>query len=176
MLRLPQKIHRARFLLAAGEGSHGQRQVLGELFRVLEPLAALLQRFILPGLELGALNLLQLELKRLHPAELFSLVHGQALLLPAQRLHAAIGLLIGRLLSLVAGEEVEVTQVLCLVKELLGIVLAMDVDEGRPQLFEKRHGDRPPVHPADVLSIAVDFPLDEQLLRRVGHPVFRKPR
>ena len=48
--------------------------------------------------------------------------------------------------------------------------------QSMPQLFEKRHGDRPPVHPADVLSIAVDFPLDEQLLRRVGHPVFRKPR
>lgn len=64
---------------------------------------------------------------------------------------------------------------LCLVKKLLGIVLAMDVDKGRPQLFEKRHGDRPPVHPADILSIAVDLPLDERLLRRVGHPVFRKP-
>ena len=60
-------------------------------------------------------------------------------------------------LFFIAGKRVEIREVVFLVKELLRIVLAVDVDEPCAQLFKRRHAYRPPVYAADIFSVRVNF-------------------
>ena len=51
---------------------------------------------------------------------------------------------------------------LLLVQKLLAVVLAVDIQQAAAQHFQLSHRHRPPVHPADVFSVAVDLPLQQQ--------------
>ena len=75
---------------------------------------------------------------------------------------------------LVTCKGVQIGQVIPLIKELLRVPLAMDVDELKAQLPQNGNGKELPVDPADVLPIQVNLPLNESLLL-IGHPVFLEP-
>ena len=78
-------------------------------------------------------------------------------------------------LFFIAGKRVEIREVVFLVKELLRIVLAVDVDEPCAQLFKRRHAYRPPVYAADIFSVRVNFALHLQFLRVKFHLILGKP-
>ena len=143
---------------------------------VLQELAPLLQGLVFAGLELGPLNLLQLVLESLHPPQLFALVHGEAVFFLPQRDYLLVGPFIGLPRRGVLGKQVQIRKVLRLVKELLRVVLAVDVDQLSAQLFEDGHGDGPSVDAADVFAVAIDLPLHQKLARLIVHTVFLEPR
>ena len=78
-------------------------------------------------------------------------------------------------LFFIACKRVEIDQVVLFVKELLRIVLAVDVDEPSPQLFKRRHTHRPPVYAADIFPVRVNFTLHLQFLRVKFHLILGKP-
>ena len=53
-------------------------------------------------------------------------------------------------------------------------MLTVDIDQLNAQLTQNRYGHQTSVDPADILSVQVDFPLDDGL-RIVLYPVFFKP-
>ena len=62
-----------------------------------------------------------------------------------------------------------------LIKQLLRIVLAVDVDQIAAQLFQNANRHRLAVDPADVFSIQKNLPLDQKFPAVVWNPVFGKP-
>ena len=87
--------------------------------------------------------------------------------------------MVGRLVGLqqAAGlaEAVQIAQVALRVQQLLPVVLAVDVQQLAPQLPKLSHRHRPAVDPAQVLSIAADLPLEQQLLLLRAQAVVLQP-
>ena len=63
----------------------------------------------------------------------------------------------------------------CLVKQLLRIVLAVNINQLNAQLFQQRHGDGAAIDPADIFTVQPNFPLNQQFLRLIFHLIFCKP-
>ena len=59
-----------------------------------------------------------------------------------------------------------------LVKQLLRVVLSVDVDESAAELFERCHADRATVHTADISAVCINLALHLQLLRVKLHLIF----
>ena len=68
-------------------------------------------------------------MERLHEPQLFRFVHAELLHLPPDGLQRVKCRAVVFQLFFIAGKRVEISQVVFLVKELLRIVLAVDVDE-----------------------------------------------
>ena len=62
------------------------------------------------------------------------------------------------------------------VQQLLSVVLAVDVQQLLAQLPQLRHRHRAAIHPAQVASVSLDLPLEQQLLLGHRDAVFLKPR
>ena len=75
-------------------------------------------------------------------------------------------------LLFVACKGVEIGQMIFLVKQLLRVVLSVDVDESAAELFERCHADRATVHAADVSAVCINLALHLQLLRVKLHLIF----
>ena len=90
MFRLGKQRCCALGVLPAVDAGRRILQALGELFGLLQQLAASLQRVVLPRLQICAGDLLDLVFERFHSAELLALVHTQPLDLAAQGKHILV--------------------------------------------------------------------------------------
>lgn len=100
-----------------------------QLFSVLEYLPAFEQLVFFSGLQLGAFNFIDLEFQRFDQTQLFRFVHGQAADLLLHDADLVVRLPVIRQQRFVMGIQVEIADMRRLIEQLLGIVLAMDLDE-----------------------------------------------
>ena len=132
------------------------------------------QGVVFAGLQLRPGQLLDLVAQCVRQAELFALVHLQLRhLLPDGKV-GVIFLAVRRPLFVIAREAVQTGKMACLVKELLAVVLAMNLHQLQPQLLERRHRHRQAVDAADIFPVQEDLPLHQQLIA-IRHLERRKP-
>ena len=171
-----QELCRAGRAFVAVERGECALQRVCDLFGVLQHAAARFQLRILPGCERRALDLVDLVLQRLDQPELFALVHGKALDLLCQLLHAGIFFPVFLQQPAVMRKQIKIGKVARLVEKLLRIVLAVDADELDAEPLQNGDRDRPAVHAADVFPVGIDLTLDEKLVRIVFDLIFPEPR
>ena len=140
-----------------GDGGH-------EFFAVAQQVAAGGQFLLLTGPQLGPLKLLDLVAQGIHAAGLLCLVHLQGVHLATDIRQLGVFLPIGGQQRLGAAEAIQIQQVLLLVQQLLAVVLTVDVQQAAAQGTQLRHRDGAAAHPADVFTVGVDLPLQQQLL------------
>ena len=178
------------FQRVCGVCDHGRRAVGGliaierrdcglncvrQLFGVLQHLSAFGKLVLLAGLQLRTLDLVDLEFERLDQPELLRFVHGQP---PDLLLHSAdlvIRLPVRCQQRLVMGKQVKIANMRRLVKQLLGVVLAVDLDELGAEPAERGDRDGLTAHAAAVFAVGEDLAGDSQL-RLIRHLIFREPR
>ena len=115
-------------------------------------------------------------MQRLDQPELFALVHGKALDLLCQLLHAGIFFPVFLKKPTVMRKQIKIGKVARLVEKLLRIVLAVDADELDAEPLQNGDRDRPSVYAADIFPVRVNFTLDEKLVRIVFDLIFPEPR
>ena len=174
VLRLGKQPGGAVGIVPAVETFHGRFHAVAQLFGVLQDFPAVFQSFVLPRLQLRLFDLGDLVFQGLHAAQLFPFVHGQAVNFPPQLRHRLVFFSVIAPKRLVPGKGVQEGQMVVLVKQRRGIMLAMDVDELDAQLPQNGHGDQASVDPADVFPVQENLPLDDGL-RVVFHAVVLKP-
>ena len=116
-LRLRKKSGRTLRILIAVQTDGRVLQPFGEFFRVLKQLTARFERLVLPCFQIRTGNLLNLIPERLHPAQLLTLVHTQALNLALQRDDVPVFFPIVLQKRLVAGKTVQETEMIIFVKK-----------------------------------------------------------
>ena len=141
----------------------------------MQPFAQRFQLFIFTGFQLSTLDFLNLIAQRFHPPQLFAFVHGQAADFRSRLLYRFKGRRIGGQFGFILGKQIQIPQVVCLIEQLLGIVLAVDVNQLNTQLSQQRHCNRTAIDPADIFTIQPDFSLNQQFLRLILHLIFCKP-
>ena len=130
---------------------------------------------VLPSLQLGPLQLLNLVIQGVYPAGALRLVHLELVHLPADVVPLAVGLLIVLQQRLAPAELVQIAQVTGRVQELLPVVLAVDVQQLPPQLPQLGHRHQLSVDAAHVPAVPLELPLKEQLLLPGGEAVLLQP-
>ena len=160
---LPQLRHRAAAVVPAGEVPHGPLDGGHEFLAVAQQVPPLEEGLLLPRLQLGLLQLLDLEGEAVHAPLLLRLVHLQGLQLLPGGLHGLVAGGVGLQLRLHPAEAVQVGAVLFLVQQLLPVVLAVDVQQRAADPAQLGHGHRPAAHAAGVLPVGVDLPLEQKL-------------
>ena len=140
------------------ECTDGSLHRVRQLFGVLEHLPSLKQFVFLTRLQLGALNFVDLEFQRLDQTELFRFIHGQTadLLLDSADLVIRLPVILQQ--RFVVGIQVEIADVCRLIEQLLGIVLAMDLDELDAELPKRGDCDGLAADAAAVFSVGEDLP------------------
>ena len=174
MLRLGQQSGRSIRVLPAVQALRRFFQSAAEFFRILQELSPLLQRLILPRFQLCLLDLPNLIFQGLHTAEFLTFVHGQTVDFPSELRHLLIRLGIGLPQGLVVRKGIQKCQMVFFIKQGSGVVLAMNVDQLNAQLAQNGYGNQAAIHPADILPIQVNLPLNHRF-RVIFHPIFRKP-
>ncbi|MPM74214.1 hypothetical protein SDC9_121199 [bioreactor metagenome] len=136
-----------------------RRQVF---FPVAQKVPPLQQLLLLAGAQLRPLQLLDLKAQAVHLPSLFGLVHPEGVHPPAQLRHGIIGPAVLAQRIFQPPKAVQIRAVLLLVQKLLSVVLAVDVQEVRPQRAQLGYRNRPAVDAAKVFAVHVDLPLDHQ--------------
>ena len=174
-LCLRQESRRALRLVPAVQTGGGIAQTVRELFGILQQTAAGLELRVLIRLQSRTLDLIDLIAQRLRAAELFTLVHAQVRHFALQALHD--GKLCAVLLQqrCVSREAVQKCQMVVLIEQRCGVVLAVDVDELQAEPPQNADRDGHAVHAAEILSVQIDLTLYDDL-RVIGHTVLGKPR
>lgn len=128
-LCLRQESRRALRLVPAVQTGGSVAQAVRELFGVLQQTAAGLQLRVLIRLQVRAFDLIDLIAQRLRAAKLLTLVHAQVRHFVLQALHD--GKLRAVLLQQrrIGSEAVQKCQMVVLIEQRCGVVLAVDVDE-----------------------------------------------
>ena len=174
VFRLSKQARGAVGFVSAIQTFHSGLHAVTQLFRVLQHLAALLEKLILSGLQVRLFNLCDLVFQGLHAAQLFTLVHGQGVNLPPQFRNGLIFFAVILPQRGIIRKAVEKGQMVFFVKQSGRIMLAVNVNELNAQLMENGHIDQGAVDPADVLSVQMDLPGDYRF-RIIVHAIFRKP-
>ena len=163
LLRLAQQCHRAHLLVVSAEEEVGANHRGQELLPVPQDIPPTHQLLLFPGLELGPLQLVDLEFEGIHPPGLFRLVHLELADLAPQIGHGVIAGGIALPLGLQAAEPVQIGAVLLLVQQLLAVMLAVDIQKLPSDLSKLGHRHRAPVGPAQILSLGVELPLEQEI-------------
>ena len=174
IFRLRQQTCRAIGVLAAIQTLCRIVQTVGELLGILQNLPAFFQSLILSRLQLCFFNLCDLIAKGFHPAELLSLVHSHPFDLPAEGCDRGIFLLIIGLKLLIVPEGIQHGQVIVLIKQGGGIMLAVNIDQLNTQLPQNGNRNQTAVDAADILSIQINLTLNHSF-GIIFHAVFFKP-
>ena len=122
-------------VIGAIQALHALVDGIGELFGVLQHLSPGFQGIVLPDLQIGAADLVDLKAQGLHAAELLALVHRELGDLPPELGYHTVALLIGSHDLLIVCEGIQENKMVLLVKEGGAVVLAVDVDELHTQLM-----------------------------------------
>ena len=110
------------------------------------------------GLQLGAFKFIDLEFQRFDQTQLFRFVHGQAADLLLHDADLVVRLPVIRQQRFVMGIQVEIADMRRLIEQLLGIVLAMDLDELDAELPKRGDCDGLAADAAAVFSVGEDLP------------------
>ena len=172
--RLGKQSRRPVAVVPAVEAFHRLLHAVGELLRVLQQLSPLLQSRILPRLQVRLLDLGNLVAQGLHPAQLLAFIHAHSVNLTAQVGNRPVFFAVVLPRSAGIPEGIQEAQMVILVEEGSGIMLAVDVNQLDSQLAQNGHGHQAPVDPADVFSVQKNLPLNHGF-RVIVHPVFGKP-
>ena len=159
----------------AVERGHSRFDRVGQLFRILQDLPAFEQLLFLAGLQLCALDLVDLEFQSLDQPQLFRLVHRQPTDLLPDGADLVIGLPVAFQQRLVVRKQVQIPNMRRLVKQLLGVVLPVDLDELDAEPAERGDRDGFAAHAAAVLPVGKDLAGDAEL-RLVRNLILREPR
>ena len=161
---LPGQIGGAGLVLAALQGAVGFGQAIGDVLGVGRQVPPAHQVFFLPRLQLGVLDLLQLVAQQFRPALPVLPGLAQFVGLPLHLHQLPVDGIIGRVLGLGMGVEVQQTQMPGRVGEALAVVLAVDVDEV-PADSPHHLGRRlQAVDPEAALALGGDLPVQKQLV------------
>ena len=116
-------------IITAVQAVNGGMDTVTELFRVLQDLTALFQRFILTCLQIGLADFLDLIFQRLHAAEFFTFIHMQARNLSAQfgNLEKLLRIMIAQ--GLILCECIQKLQMVIFIKQGCRIMLAVNIDK-----------------------------------------------
>ena len=174
VLRLCEQPGGAVGIVPAVETFHSCFHAVAQFFGVLQNLPPVFQFFVLPRFQLRLFDLGDLVFQGLHAAQLFPFVHGQAVNFPPQLRHRFVFFSVIAPKRLVSGKGVQEGQMVVLVKQRRGIMLAVDVDELDAQLPQNGHRYEAPVDPADIFPVQKNLPLDDGL-RVVFHAVVLEP-
>ncbi|MPM72760.1 hypothetical protein SDC9_119736 [bioreactor metagenome] len=168
--RLLNQTHRpAGFIIpvqAAVRPLH-RREILLPVAQKVPPLQQLL---FLAGTQLRPLQLLNLKRQAVHFAGLFRLVHPKGVHLAAQLRHRAIGGAVFPQRALQSPKGIQIRAVPLLVQKLLPVVLAVDIQKLPAKHPQLRYRHRPSVDPAEVFSVCVQLPLENQKALLVHRP------
>ena len=124
----------------------------------MEHLSAFKQFLLFSRLQFRAFDLIDLEFQRFDQTQLFRFVHGQAadLLLHDADLVVRLPVILQQ--CFIMCKQVKISDVRCLVKQLLGIILAMDLDELDAELPKRGDCDGLAADAAAVFSVGEDLP------------------
>ena len=160
---LPQLRYRAAALVPAGKAPYGPLNSGHELLAVAQQVPPLEKSLLLPDLQLGPFQLVDLELEAVHPPLLLGLIHLQGFQPLSGPLHGLVASGVVPQLPVHLTEAVQVGPMLFLVQQLLSIMLAVDVQQGSADFPQLGHSYGPAAHPAGVFAVGVDLPLQQQL-------------
>ena len=161
-LRLLELCRRAEAVLSPGERIVRRGKGIHELFGVAQDIAPLEQLFLLALAQLRALKLGDLVAERIDTAGLLRLVHLKALDLLPRRAHRVVARRVGAQQRIHTAEAVKVRAMLLLIEQERTLVLAVDIEQVRPQCAQLRDRDGASIHAAGILAVGVDVTLKQQ--------------